>query len=189
MRVERGDGWELRCGRYQDVLADVEQVDAVITARFRSYATPEPNSGCWLWLQACDKDGYGKFQVTNFGPGPKQFHIRAHRFALFLAGHGWPAAVRHRCDTPACVNPDHLIGGTQKENIADMDKRGRRPRGWIAPSRRGSRHPLAVIDEATATLIKRRLREGAPQRALARELGVGPHVVFNIARGGSWGWL
>lgn len=29
--IERGNGWELRCGRYQDVLADVKKVDAVIT--------------------------------------------------------------------------------------------------------------------------------------------------------------
>jgi site-specific DNA-methyltransferase (adenine-specific) len=29
--IARGVGWELRCGRYQDVLADVERVDAVVT--------------------------------------------------------------------------------------------------------------------------------------------------------------
>lgn len=30
-RVETGPGWELRCGRWQDVLADVAECDAVIT--------------------------------------------------------------------------------------------------------------------------------------------------------------
>ena len=30
-RVERGPGWELRLGKFQDVLADVERCDAVIT--------------------------------------------------------------------------------------------------------------------------------------------------------------
>lgn len=30
-RVEKGPGWELRLGRWQDVLADVAQVDSVIT--------------------------------------------------------------------------------------------------------------------------------------------------------------
>jgi len=32
--------------------------------------------------------------------------------------------VRHTCDTPQCINPDHLILGTQLENIRDQYKRG-----------------------------------------------------------------
>lgn len=34
--------------------------------------------------------------------------------------------VRHKCDTPACVTPDHLLLGTRADNVADMDRRGRR---------------------------------------------------------------
>lgn len=33
--------------------------------------------------------------------------------------------VRHTCDVRECVNPDHLILGTQKDNIRDMHDRGR----------------------------------------------------------------
>lgn len=33
--------------------------------------------------------------------------------------------VRHICDTPNCVNPDHLMLGTHQENSDDKIKRGR----------------------------------------------------------------
>jgi hypothetical protein len=34
--------------------------------------------------------------------------------------------VRHTCDNPSCINPDHLILGTQADNVADREARGRR---------------------------------------------------------------
>jgi hypothetical protein len=33
--------------------------------------------------------------------------------------------VLHRCDTPACVNPDHLFLGTAKDNALDREAKGR----------------------------------------------------------------
>lgn len=62
-------------------------------------------SGCWLWLLAADKVGYG---LTH---GPlRKIDQRAHRAAAKLAGREVPkgAHVHHRCKTPGCVNPDHL---------------------------------------------------------------------------------
>lgn len=94
-----------------------------IEERFLEKAIPKPNSGCWLWLGALDKDGYGHICLGGASSSP----IGAHRAALLIAGREIPVgmSVLHHCDVPSCVNPDHLYIGTQKDNAADMMRRNR----------------------------------------------------------------
>lgn len=86
----------------------------------------EPDE-CWPWRGPIQtgKHGYGFFFLTEV---PKPTRILAHRFAYMLATgedvRGW--VVMHSCDNPPCVNPNHLKRGTQKDNVADMDAKGRR---------------------------------------------------------------
>jgi hypothetical protein len=58
----------------------------------------------------------------------------AHRVAWELA-HGQTLApdgyVLHTCDVRACVNPAHLVRGTQKDNIRDAVRKGRHRGGRI----------------------------------------------------------
>ena len=86
---------------------------------------PEPNSGCWLWLRHVNQNGYG----TAYFRGKSWL---AHRVAYTIFCEEIPPGkvVMHKCDTPLCVNPDHLRIGTHAENLADMFEKGRFvPRG------------------------------------------------------------
>lgn len=87
--------------------------------RFEEKYIPEPNTGCWLWIGASLVSGYGQFR--NDG------HALAHRWSYdyFKGGLGSSDVVRHVCDTPGCVNPDHLEKGTYRDNSEDMLKRKR----------------------------------------------------------------
>lgn len=103
------------------------------SVRFWSYVADRPEVGCWIWTGGKDKDGYGRFAVTApRGVAPKQRHFRAHRLSWSMSNGRLMAnemVVRHSCDTPACVRPDHVEPGTQKQNRRDCIDRGREPMG------------------------------------------------------------
>lgn len=87
--------------------------------RFYELFIPEPNSGCWLWV-GDSEDRYGRMYVH-----PRR--EKAHRISYTIHNGEIPKGliIRHKCDTPFCVNPSHLVSGTQKENVRDCIDRGR----------------------------------------------------------------
>lgn len=82
--------------------------------------------GCFIWNGDAYKNGYGKFSVMLAG-GRIQMHIGAHRLSYMLSTGEDPGEflVCHRCDTPLCVNPDHLFKGTAGDNMRDKYQKGR----------------------------------------------------------------
>ena len=85
---------------------------ADIAARFFEKFIPEPNSGCWLWLEGLNDSGYAKFW-----DGSKQ--VRAHRYAYehFIGPIPNGLTLDHLCRVRCCVNPAHLEPVTVTENV------------------------------------------------------------------------
>ena len=88
--------------------------------RFWSKVAPAPSECCWEWTACIESNHYGRVWFNNR-------KALAHRVAYQLAKGEIPdgLVVRHTCDNPACCNPDHLILGTQADNMVDMVKRKR----------------------------------------------------------------
>ncbi len=65
----------------------------------------------------------GQYGVTTF----YGFQLNTHRLSLILRSGAevGDLDVRHECDTPGCINPEHLVVGTRQDNMWDAVKRGR----------------------------------------------------------------
>src|SRR6267378_4626639 len=83
---------------------------------FWSQVDKRGHRACWVWMGPRNADGYGQFR----GRG-------AHRVAYELTKRPIPRGmvVRHRCDNPPCVRPEHLRVGTRAQNLIEGLDRGR----------------------------------------------------------------
>jgi len=95
----------------------------------------EGPDACWLWTGVLNgKTGYGMIYDADVGD-----KMLAHRAAWKLSYGSYPdGVVRHICDNNACVRIDHLVEGTQAENMRDKVARGRAKNQFGA-------HPLTFV--------------------------------------------
>jgi hypothetical protein len=154
----------------------------------KNKSMPEPNSGCWLWLQCTNFRGYGLIRRDG--------RTRtAHRVAFEIVYGSIPKGmlVCHKCDTPGCVNPDHLFLGTSKDNTADMLRKGRMATGvrqgaYTKPEmrRRGEQHGCAKL---TADQVRAIRLDPRPQRVIAADYGMKQPQISSIKRREAWGHI
>ena len=146
--------------------------------RLRHTGWTVTGSGCWEWNGSRRAGGYGQMAAGRYcREDPRSIPIQTHR-AAYLAWVG-PIAdglvVRHKCDNPPCLNPDHLELGTLADNNRDTAER------WRTANGERKKHKLT---DAQVSEIRARYRcGGISQRALAAEYGVCQQLVSGIMRG------
>ena len=91
--------------------------------------------------------------------------------------------IRHRCDNPPCMNIDHLLAGTSKDNLHDAIDRGQ----W-RPTR-GDRNNRSTMTVEAVRELRRLARDGWTHRELAARYGISTTSVSNIRTGVRWGWV
>lgn len=97
--------------------------------------------GCWYWTGALSNKGYARIAFN----GKNSLASRL-SFRLFNGDIPGKLFVMHTCDNPMCVNPNHLVLGTQDDNMKDMVKKGRfqKPKPLC---RRGHRVTIRISKE------------------------------------------
>ncbi len=136
----------------------------------------DTNGGCWLWSGPFSPDGYGQFAV---GDGKT---IRAHRAFWSKENGDIPdgMVICHKCDTPRCVNPQHLRIGTQADNIRECVTKGRKQ------TPRGKHNRLSKVNVKMVLAIR---DDPRPQTVIAKEYGLCQATVSEIKRRLIWKWL
>jgi hypothetical protein len=153
--------------------------------RFEAKYIPEPNTGCWLWTAATKEHGYG---VIGLGTR-EQGTIKAHRLSYILHKGEIPQdlIIMHSCNTPSCVNPDHLQAGTLKDNQRYMVQCGR----LKLPNNNGENAKFSKIKEVDAKEIiaAKHGKVKGTGTALARKFGVHKSTIYQIWAGKNWKML
>jgi hypothetical protein len=110
----------------------------------------------------------------------KMFYAHRLSYELFKAPIADGNVIMHTCDNPLCVNPDHLIQGTQLQNITDMHEKGRgRFPGPKIPLY-GANNPACTITKRTVIAIRN--ESGISVRKIASKYDVSPSQVHRILK-------
>jgi len=99
------------CGRR---CANLSKPRRPLSARFDEKVISEPNSGCWLWLGATMRNGYGVIGLGGRADGTALAHRVAYQTLRGDIPDGFD--LDHLCRNRACVNPDHLEPVTRRVN-------------------------------------------------------------------------
>ncbi|MGF3025568.1 HNH endonuclease signature motif containing protein [Methylobacterium aquaticum] len=133
----------------------------------------DPSTGCWLWQNCRNRKGYG-----HIGHNGKTYLAHRLSYIAFVGDIPADMLVCHKCDRPACVNPDHLFLGTHADNVADRDSKGRHN-----PCK-GFKHGRTKVTPEIIRSIRKDIRA---QHVIASAHGVSEITVNRIRRGHRWG--
>lgn len=128
-------------------------------------------NGCWNCIShAKDRDGYAKVQRNGK-------YKRIHRYVVEITrGELLPGeVVMHKCDNPSCINPSHLVVGTQEENQLDKVVKNRHSFG--------ESNGRSKLTEKEVILIRSDARK---YQQIADDYGVSYELVGLIKRNKVW---
>lgn len=133
---------------------------------------------CVEWLGPFSPAGYGHIGQRVNG---KYRTYRTHRLSFEIANGAIPAGkvIRHKCDNPPCINPNHLELGSDADNIRDRDERDR--------TARGERSGNSVLTSDQVGQIRAQYEAGGvTQKTLAAQFGVCQAHISKVIRRVNW---
>lgn len=128
---------------------------------------------CWVWNKSVASSGYGQIRL-NYK------NLRANRASYMVFKGEIPVGmvVRHTCDNKLCINPDHLILGSCKDNSQDMVERDRQAKGVRNGRCKLSEKEVQEIKDSTISYSQ-----------LAKKFGISKGHVHRIKTGVAWAFL
>lgn len=144
--------------------------------RFWRHVRKSDSTECWLWDGAVTPDGYGRIIYLGITRLAHRVSYELHHGFIPPSPNGrklWH--ICHHCDIKKCVNPAHLFLGTNQQNQADKNAKGRQAKG--------ERHGCSKLTEERVVAIR---NSNESNRLLAQQLGVNQALISMIRRGHVW---
>lgn len=133
---------------------------------------------CWDWIGAKVSNGYGFIKDKKI--------LLAHRVSFELH-HGVKLSkkilVCHKCDNKACVRPEHLFAGTQKDNMRDMIAKGRQPVPYV---RIGEKNPASKLTTDQVLDIRKQHKNGIQRKKILKEFNISSSLIDKIIARDVW---
>lgn len=159
------------------------------TTEERFWEKVSKTNTCWIWTGAKRNKGYGAFVYVK---NNNVVQGRAHRYSYELHFGEIPngAFVLHKCDNPACVNPEHLFIGSNQDNVDDMMNKGRHVRGGTYQTgmyQKGEGHHSAKLTDELVLKMRRDYKSGRFSFSkLSLKYGIAIGHVFRIVNYKAW---
>lgn len=152
-----------------------------IEERLMSRTKRNEKTGCIEW-QGTKHNGYGRLIVGSRKDGTRHT-TSAHRLSYLLFNGPIPDGyeVCHKCDNPACINPEHLFLGTRQDNVNDREIKGRNI------VKIGEEQPRAKLTKKAVKQCRDLyFRGGISYEKLAKRFGVAKRTMMRAIKGITW---
>ncbi len=139
------------------------------------------DDGCWGWLGAISTAGYSLIFCNGEKKWGHRFSFEYHEGDIKDKNN-----ICHHCDNPICTNPLHLFQGTMKDNMRDCINKGRFKRAPDESKAKGSMVASSKLKEHEVENIKKMIRDGVGNKAIASLYNVTDKNISSIRVGKTW---
>lgn len=157
-----------------------DKVDSeVLTLDEKGYVGKNPRpiqyfvneNGCFI----CTSHTKNRLGYPHIWRNSKQQRMSRYLYTIYYGPILDGNFILHSCDTPSCINPEHLSQGTPKENTQDMIAKGRKPVGSSL------RHSKLTEEDVLAIL-----KDPRTSPHVAKDFGVEKSTIKKIRQGKIW---
>lgn len=153
-----------------------------LSANSKDIVLEKKENGCIECLSHC-KDNCGYTRIWYNGKQERLFRVI---YQLKNGDIPKNMVLRHTCDNPSCCNIEHLVLGTQKDNVDDMIKRQRSKHRTEKKSIQGTKNKSNKLSEDAVRNI---YLSNLSYYKLSKLYNVSRVNIFLIKKGKTWKWL